>query len=162
MGTPEDHRLHYVVMMFEGQASEWIFNYRDNNPNANWSDFLDDVHRRFDPQCFLNFIGLIAKLRQMGTVAEYNAAFESMLNRVCGVPEYILLLIYIEGITQPVKNEVRHQHRTSVAAAMALAVEFDSCLERPLASSNFQRRSGNRFKQRQFAQLHESATTPAG
>lgn len=22
MGTPEDHRLHYVVMMFEGQASE--------------------------------------------------------------------------------------------------------------------------------------------
>lgn len=113
MGTPEDHRLHYVVMMFEGHASEWIFNYRDNNPDATWADFLEDVRRRFDPHCFQNFIGLIAKLKQTGLLAEYNSTFETMLNRVRGVPEYILLPIYIEGLTNRLRirsnTNTRHQ-----------------------------------------------------
>ncbi|XP_042005941.1 uncharacterized protein LOC121754689 [Salvia splendens] len=152
MGTPEDHRLHYVVMMFEGPASEWIFNYRDNNPNANWADFLEDVRRRFDPQCFQNFIGLIAKLCQTGSLAEYNTTFETMLNRVRGVPEYILLPIYIEGLTQPVKNHVRLQHPSSVAAAMALAVECDGCIDRPPPAGGFSRRTGNRYENRQLGQ----------
>ncbi|XP_042032481.1 uncharacterized protein LOC121779227 [Salvia splendens] len=152
MRTPEEHRLHYVVMMFEGPASEWIFNYRDNNPNANWADFLEDVRRRFDPQCFQNFIGLIAKLCQTGSLAEYNATFETMLNRVRGVPEYILLPIYVEGLTQPVKNQVRLQHPASVAAAMALAVECDSCIDRPPPAGGSQRRSGGRYEPRQTGQ----------
>lgn len=155
MGTPDNQKLHYVVMMFEGQASEWIFNYRDNNPDAVWSDFLEDVRRRFDPQCFQNFIGLIAKLRQIGLLAEYNSSFETMLNLVRGVPEYILLSIYIEGLTQPVKNQVRLQHPASIAAAMALAVEFDSCLEKPQQPQNFQRR---RFEQRPMGQQTQAAT----
>ncbi|XP_047965656.1 uncharacterized protein LOC125210120 [Salvia hispanica] len=154
MGTPENHRLHYVVMMFEGQALEWIFNYLENNPNAKWADFLDDVRRRFDLQHFQNFIGLIAKLCQTGPLAEYNTAFETMLNRVRGVPEYILLPIYVEGLTQPVKNQVRHQHPGSVAAAMALAVEYDSCIEKSAPTSGFQRRSGGRYEQRQLGQQH--------
>lgn len=128
---PEEHRLHYVVMLFDPPASEWVFNYRANNPQARWKDFLEDVRRRFDPQYFQNFIGLIAKLCQSGSLAEYHTAFETMLNRVRGVPEYILLPIYVEGLQQPVKNQVKHQNPASVAAAMALATEFDACVERP-------------------------------
>lgn len=141
----------------KGRRPNEIFNYRDNNPQANWADFLDDVRRRFDPQCFQNFIGLIAKLSQTGTIAEYNAAFETMLNRVRGVPKYILLPIYIEGIAQPVKNQVHLQYPSSVAAAMALAVEFDSCIERPPPPPSFQRRNGNRYEQRQTAQSQQPA-----
>ena len=47
--VPEDDRLHYVVMLLEPPASEWIFNYRTNNPWVSWPDFLEDVRQRFDP-----------------------------------------------------------------------------------------------------------------
>ncbi|XP_047965215.1 uncharacterized protein LOC125209670 [Salvia hispanica] len=159
---PEENRLHYVVMLFDPPASEWIFNYRENNPQARWSDFLEDVRRRFDPQYFQNFIGLIAKLCQTGTLAEYHTTFETMLNRVRGVPEYILLPIYIEGLLQPVKNQVKHQNPPSVAPAMALAVEYDSCVEKPQVTTGFQRRSWQNKEQRQSAQPQQplALTTP--
>ena len=64
---PEDQRLHYVIMLFLPPASEWAFNYRANNPFAQWSSFLDDVRRKFDPRYFVNYIELIAKLVQTGS-----------------------------------------------------------------------------------------------
>lgn len=77
---PEAYRLHYVVMLFDNQAAEWVFNYRASNPVVLWGDFLVDVRRRFDPQCFEDYLGLIAKLVQTGSLAKYNATFETMRN----------------------------------------------------------------------------------
>lgn len=84
-----------------------------------------------------------------------------MLNRVRGVPEYILLPIYIEGLQQPVKNQVKHQNPPSVAAAMVLAVEYDSCMELPQIASGWQRRGWQNGDQRQFPQpAHQLALPP--
>ncbi|XP_042012417.1 uncharacterized protein LOC121760890 [Salvia splendens] len=157
---PEEHRLHYVIMLFDPPASEWVFNYHENNPQARWTDFLEDVRRRFDPQYFQNFIGLIAKLSQSGSLAEYHTTFETMLNRVRGVPEYILLPIYVEGLQQPVKNQVKHQNPSSVAAAMALAIEYDSCIERPPATSGAPRRPWQNRDQRVMTHPLQQSTLP--
>lgn len=138
---PEAYRLHYVVMLFEHQAAEWVFNYRASNPVVLWTDFLEDVRRRFDPQCFEDYLGLIAKLVQTGTLADYNATFESMRNRIPNVPESTFLPIYIAGLQQPVRKQVKHQHPRSVAAAMALAIEFDSSAESPPVQAGSQRRN---------------------
>lgn len=81
------------------------------------------------------------RVTQTGTLAEYNNEFETMLNRVRGLPESTLLPIYVEGLQQLVKNQVRHQYPSSVASAMVLAVEFDSCLQKPTPSPGFQRRT---------------------
>lgn len=59
---PEDQRLHYVVLLFSPPASDWIFSYRANNTQVSWLQFLDDVRRRFDPNYFVNYIELLAKL----------------------------------------------------------------------------------------------------
>lgn len=81
------------------------------------------------PHYFVNYIELIAKLTQIGTFADYHRQFESMLNHIQGLPESTLLPIYLGGLRQPIKNQVRFQHPHSVAAAMALAHEFDSAGE---------------------------------
>ncbi|KAL1555207.1 hypothetical protein AAHA92_15677 [Salvia divinorum] len=135
---PEDHRLHFVIMLFDPPVTDWIFNYRANNPSARWRDFLEDVRRKFDPKYFTNYIELLAKLMQTGTVAGYNTEFDNLMNNIHGVPESTLLPIYIGGLHQSVKNQVKFQHPVSVAAAMALATEFDSAVERP-AHQPFQR-----------------------
>lgn len=104
---PDAQRLHYVVMLFSPPASDWIFSYRANNPLVSWSQFLEDVHRRFDPHYFVNYIELLAKLTQTGSLAEYHKEFEGMLNHIQGLPESTLLPIYLGGLRQPVKNQVR-------------------------------------------------------
>lgn len=72
---------------------------------------------------------LIAKLSQTA-LAEYNTEFERMRGQIKGVPESILLPIYLGGLRNPVLSQVRFQHPSSVAAAMAFATEFDASLDR--------------------------------
>lgn len=127
---PDDQRLHYVVMLFSPSALDWIFSYHDNNPLVSWSQFLENVHRQFDPNYFVNYIELIAKLTQTGSLADYHREFERMINQIHSMLESTMLPIYLGGMHQLVKNQVRFQHPPSVAAAMALSVEFDSAEER--------------------------------
>lgn len=132
---PEDQRLHYAVMLFAPPSTDWIFAYRANNPFVSWPQFLEDVRRRFDPNYFVNYIELIAKLTQTGSVSDYNKEFDRMLSQIQGVAESTLLPIYLGGLRNPIKNQVRFQHPTSVAAAMALAMEFDTSADRSYSSS---------------------------
>ncbi|KAL1550842.1 hypothetical protein AAHA92_18755 [Salvia divinorum] len=155
---PDEHRLHYVVMLFDAPVAEWIFNYRDSNPMARWHSFLEDVRRRFDPNCFENYLGLISKLCQTGSLSEYNTTFEKMRSRISNIPESTFLPIYVAGLQQSVRNQVKHHHPTSVAKAMALAVDYDSCIEKPTSNQGFQRRNWVPREHRQ--PLGQSTTMP--
>ncbi|XP_042012377.1 uncharacterized protein LOC121760841 [Salvia splendens] len=119
---PESERLHYVVMLFDPPASEWIFNYMETNGFVTWQEFLDDVRHRFDPQSFRNYTGLIAKLVQTTTVADYHATFERYLNRVTDLSESSLIPIFIQGLKQPLQEKIELQNPASLAEAMALAL----------------------------------------
>ncbi|XP_042002546.1 uncharacterized protein LOC121751819 [Salvia splendens] len=121
---PEEDRLHYAVMLFDPPAAEWIFNYRNNNQYVTWPEFLEDVRHRFDPQSFRNYIGPLAKLVQTGSVAEYHDTFEKYLNRVEGVPDYILIPVFIEGLKMPIQEKVELQQPQTLAEAMALALRL--------------------------------------
>lgn len=118
---PEADRLHYVVMLFNPPASEWIFNYRANNRVVTWQDFLEDVRHHFDPQSFRNFIGPLSKFVQTTTVAEYQATFERYSNRIDGLSEAALIPMFIVGLKEPIQEKVELQQPTSLAAAIVLA-----------------------------------------
>lgn len=154
---PEDHRLHYAVMLFEPPVAEWVFNYREGNPTARWTDFLEDVRRRVDPKCFVDYFGVLAKLCQTGSLADYNTEFEGMLNRVRGVPDRRLVTLYVEGLQQPIRNQVKFQYPPSVAAAIALALEFDAAVDKQPSQPTFQRRA---WQPRENRQRPGSQPTP--
>lgn len=69
-----------------------------------------------------------------------------MLNHIQGVAECTLLLMYLGGLKSSIKSQVRFQHPTSVAVAMALAMEHDTAGDR---STSAPRRSwqGKDFQQ---------------
>lgn len=116
-------------------ATDWIFSYRVSNPVVSWPQFLEDTRRRFDPHYFVNYIELIAKLTQTGSLVDYNREFERMSTQIHGVSEATLLSMYLGGLRHLIWNQVRFQHPTSVAAAMALAMEFDTAVDRGNPSS---------------------------
>lgn len=127
---PDEQLLHYVVMFFAPPATDWIFSNRANNQIVTWSQFLEDLHRRFDPNYFVNYIMLIAKFTQTSSMADYNREFERMMNQIHGVVESTLLPIYLGGLRNPIKSQVRFKYPTSVAAAMAIAREFETSADR--------------------------------
>ncbi|XP_042005724.1 uncharacterized protein LOC121754429 [Salvia splendens] len=121
---PDAQRLHYAVMLFDPPASEWVFNYCANNEFVTWQEFLEDVRHRFDRQSFQDYFGLIAKLTQTGSVIEYHDTFERYLNRVQGVPERQLFTLFVGGLKPDMQERLRLHRPSSLAAAMALALEL--------------------------------------
>ncbi|XP_042023062.1 uncharacterized protein LOC121770393 [Salvia splendens] len=140
---PDAQRLHYAVMLFDPPASEWVFNYCANNEFVTWHEFLEDVRHRFDRQSFKDYFGLIAKLTQTGSVLEYHDTFEKYLNRVHGVPEAKLYTLFVAGLKADIRERLTLHRPTSLAAAMALALEIaDTQSDRinPQPVTTFQRR----------------------
>ncbi|XP_042029888.1 uncharacterized protein LOC121776789 [Salvia splendens] len=118
----DSESLHYVVMLFQPPAAEWIFNHRANNPVVTLLEFLEDVCYRFDPQSFRNSIGPLSKLVQTGSVTEYHDTFERYLNRVQGLSGEALIPILITGLKEPIQETLELQQPGSLAEAMALAL----------------------------------------
>ncbi|VFQ80644.1 unnamed protein product [Cuscuta campestris] len=132
--TPEPERLQLVSMLIDHPASEWFHYFQANNPGATWPEFLDAVQQRFDSSYYENYIGLLSKLSQTSSVMDYQSAFETILNKVSGVPEGTLIAIFIAGLKQPVRREVNLQNPSTLASAFALAQELSACHEEAAAS----------------------------
>ncbi|VFQ73826.1 unnamed protein product [Cuscuta campestris] len=125
--TPEPERWHLVAMLIDHPASEWFHYYQANNPMATWPEFLDAVQQRFDPTYYENYVGLLSKLTQTSTVLAYQTEFESLLNKVSGVPESTLVAMFIAGLKQPIQREVNLRNPSTLPITFSLARELSAC-----------------------------------
>ncbi|KAL3615786.1 hypothetical protein CASFOL_040080 [Castilleja foliolosa] len=81
--APED-RLKCVALMLEGPAADW-FRWRNSSGLiSDRDDFTKKFKLRFDPPYYVDYFGQLAKLRQTGTVMEYQTEFEKLLQHVRG------------------------------------------------------------------------------
>ncbi|GKB87509.1 hypothetical protein Tco_0959781 [Tanacetum coccineum] len=53
----------------------------------------------------------LANLLQMGTMAEYQSVFENLINRVTGIPEFLLKSFYISGLKPAHFEEIVEQEQ---------------------------------------------------
>lgn len=159
---PDEERLHYVVMLFQPPAADWIFKYRANNPYATWPEFLEDVRHRFDPQSFRNSMGPLSKLVQTGSVADYHDAFDRYLNRAHGCSEEALIPIFITGLKDPIQEKVELQQPSSLAEAMALALRLGTSHEERQAQSSRSRWTSRESRYQAAAQPVGSGHNTAG
>ncbi|VFQ76738.1 unnamed protein product [Cuscuta campestris] len=125
--TPEPERLQLVAMLIDHPASDWFHYYQSNTYGATWADFLVAVQHRFDPHYYENYVGLLSKLTQTSSVLDYETDFESLLNKVSGVPEATLISMFVAGLKQPVQREVNLRNPTTLQSAFALARELAAC-----------------------------------
>nr|GMD89757.1 Transposon Ty3-G Gag-Pol polyprotein [Ipomoea batatas] len=70
-----------------GDASEWFRWMKQNRLIFGWHDFLEKVEQRFGTTHFEDPLVELAKLTQIGTVADFQAAFEKLLNRLAKAHE---------------------------------------------------------------------------
>ncbi|VFQ94532.1 unnamed protein product [Cuscuta campestris] len=114
-------------MLIDHPASDWFHYYQSNTHGASWAEFLVAVQQRFDPNYYENYVGLLSKLTQTSSVLDYQTAFESLLNKVSGVPETTLISIFVAGLKQPVQRELNLRNPTTLQSAFALARELSAC-----------------------------------
>ncbi|VFR00859.1 unnamed protein product [Cuscuta campestris] len=124
--TPEGERLQLVAMLIDYPASDWFRYYQTNNCGTSWEAFLIAVRQRFDPDYYENYIGSLSKLHQTTSVLAYQSAFETILNKIAGVPEPTLIAMYVLGLRQPVQREVNLRNPQTLQEAFGLARELSA------------------------------------
>ncbi|MFS7984905.1 putative retrotransposon gag domain, aspartic peptidase domain superfamily [Helianthus anomalus] len=104
-----------------------------------WEDLVRALQKNFGPAEFQNPDEHLCSIRQTGTVQEYRQEFAKRSSRVTNWPEHCLLGVFLNGLKEELRADVRIHKPRTVYKAMSIAHEFES-----KADSN---RSGPNLKQ---------------
>ncbi|GKB54930.1 ty3-gypsy retrotransposon protein [Tanacetum coccineum] len=121
LDTPVDQRLKVVGFNLEGDAAEWFRWMSRNKLITNWDGFLESVQNRFGPSKYEDPQGTLSKLLQTGTVTQYQAEFEKLMNRVTENSETLLISFYISGLKPNLQRELLVAKPTTLGEAFSLA-----------------------------------------
>nr|KYP31052.1 Retrovirus-related Pol polyprotein from transposon 17.6 [Cajanus cajan] len=101
----------------------------NNNQLGDWTSFSRALQLRFGPSSYENHQAELFKLKQVGTVSEYQSAFEKLSNQVCGLPPVAFMNSFISGLIPEIKNELAILRPQSVSQAIGLAKLIEAKLQ---------------------------------
>nr|GMD95413.1 Retrovirus-related Pol polyprotein from transposon 297 [Ipomoea batatas] len=104
---PRPTRVRIYAFTMEGKASEWYRWMKRNNLFTTWTKFLRQVELRFGASGLVVFQGKLSKLVHLTSVADYQSEFESLMNRVSGISESILISMFVAGLKSHIRQEVQ-------------------------------------------------------
>ncbi|KAL0355083.1 UNVERIFIED_CONTAM: Retrovirus-related Pol polyprotein from transposon.6 [Sesamum radiatum] len=91
---PSDHRLDMVAFCMTGEALSWFKWMHSNRQLTSWEAFTRALKLRFGPSTYDNHQATLFKLRQRGSVADFQAEFERKFSpgHRCRAKHLLLLL----------------------------------------------------------------------
>lgn len=79
----------------------------NNNQLSSWTNFLHTLCIHLFPSQFNDPQGALFKKTQTTSIREYQTQFETLSNRVVGVPYNFLLSGFLSGLKPHIKREVQ-------------------------------------------------------
>ncbi|KAL0399243.1 UNVERIFIED_CONTAM: Retrovirus-related Pol polyprotein from transposon.6 [Sesamum radiatum] len=119
--VPPVQRLPMVSFYMQGEALSWFKWMHSNHQLSSWDAFVRALELRFGPSSFDNHQAALFKLRQRGSVADFQAEFERLCNRVVGLPPEAILNCFISGLRSDIQRELAVLQPSSISQAVGLA-----------------------------------------
>ena len=120
-GTAAREKVLLAYFHLKEEALQWYQWYERSHPNVCWEEFTQALCVRFGPSDFEDFDEALAKLRQTGTIREYQNQFERLAAKVQNWPEKALVGSYIGGLRDDIHAEVKLFKPTTLTHAISLA-----------------------------------------
>ncbi|KAH9679851.1 hypothetical protein KPL71_026303 [Citrus sinensis] len=120
-GTPDNLRLCIVSFHMEGRVATWYQWMKANNLLTTWRSFFVSLKSRFGASMYEDHQGNLSKLMQTFTAADFQSAFEDLMNKVTGISEPLLISFFITGLKLDIRRELLFTRPTSLMEAFALA-----------------------------------------
>ncbi|XP_050917693.1 uncharacterized protein LOC127133410 isoform X1 [Lathyrus oleraceus] len=127
--TPENARLQIVSFHMEGRAAAWFQWAMRNHLLPSWTVFMEAVRNRFGPTPYEDVEGDLSKLSQIGSVADFQAQFEDLMNKVTGISESLLISFFITGLRRNLRRELQFHRPSTLMEAFAMARAYEARLD---------------------------------
>ncbi|CAL0311936.1 unnamed protein product [Lupinus luteus] len=96
---------------------------------SSWPIFLNVVQHRFGLTQYEDIEGGFPKLSQTGSVADFQAQFEELLNKVTDISESLLISFFITGLKTHLRREFQFNRHTTSLEAFAMARAYEARLD---------------------------------
>nr|KYP50904.1 hypothetical protein KK1_027260 [Cajanus cajan] len=125
-GVWEDEKVEVVMVALQGKAVAWFQWWEGRNQNASWTGFKGALLRRFQPEVVQNPFEVLLGLKQEGSVADYREQFEANSGPLRIGDTNYLKGIFLNGLKEEVKAELRLHRLNSLEEIMDLALLIES------------------------------------
>lgn len=119
--TPNQECLTIASFYMEGSSLAWFQWMHRNAQLSSWSAILYALHSRFASSTYKDSTCSLCKLQQCSSVSAYLSEFESLANRIVGLPAPFVLSYFISGLSLAIRQEVQVLQPISLAQAVAYA-----------------------------------------
>lgn len=119
--THDEQRLQIAFFHMEDKALSWYSWLKESSPVHSWDDFVSALEVRFGPFAFEDPVGEFTKLRQNGTVEEYQTQFEILSNKISGLTEEFRISTFLSGLKDDLRIMVTMFKPSTLSAAFSLA-----------------------------------------
>lgn len=86
-----------------------------------WFTLKEGLNSRYGPTEFDDFFGDLTRLKQVGSVREYQSQFEKLLSRVGKLNQSQQVACFIGGLKEDVRIDVQAMKPPTLSAAVGLA-----------------------------------------
>lgn len=117
----ESQWLNIASYNIEEEALQFYRWFNNTRGQFSWKDLTIRLLQRFGPKEFEDPAGALSKLRQTGTVTEYQKEFERLSNLVHGLSEEFLVSCFISGLRDDIQPGVRIFKPKDLLTAIELA-----------------------------------------
>ncbi|CAH9112200.1 unnamed protein product [Cuscuta europaea] len=126
--VPDNQKVEIASMSLEGEALD-VFAWMNGEESIlYWEELVKLLQENFGLAEFQNPDEYLCNIRQSGSIQEYRQEFSRRVSRVHDWPEHCLLGVFINGLKEDLKADVRIHKPRTVYQAMSLALQFESKL----------------------------------
>ncbi|KAK9180900.1 hypothetical protein WN944_024036 [Citrus x changshan-huyou] len=118
---PETDVLSLAIGHLDGDAVPWYHWLEQTMGNMTWAQFKRALVTRFGTFEDGDAVGSITKLRQTGTVIEYQRQFERLADRTRNLPESFFISCFLSGLREDIKIGVQMLKPASLLQTFELA-----------------------------------------
>ncbi|PWA74286.1 hypothetical protein CTI12_AA219250 [Artemisia annua] len=123
--TPDESKVEIASMYLEGDALDLFAWISAENNHLYWEELVKILHENYGPAEFQNPDEHLCNIKQTGTVQEYRQEFAKRVARVHDWPDHCLLGVFLSGLKEELKVDVRIHKPKNVFKAVSLALEFE-------------------------------------
>ncbi|KAD3641782.1 hypothetical protein E3N88_31006 [Mikania micrantha] len=123
---PEDEKVDIASMHLDGDALDLFSWLSTDHRMMFWEDLTHAFQKNFGPAEFQNPDEFLCSIRQTGTVQEYRQEFAKRSARVADWPDHCLLGVFLNGLKEELKADVRIHKPHTVFNAVSLALQFET------------------------------------
>ena len=132
--TSDDQKVSLASFHLEGEANQWwqwlSKTYREEARAMTWEVFSEELWARFGPTDCEDFDEALSRVRQSGTLRDYQKEFERLGNRVQGWPQKALVGTFMGGLKTEIADGIRMFKPKTLKEAISLARMRDDQVSR--------------------------------